>query len=70
MTVRGDPNVKLVWPWDGHEACQVHRLSIDGVVCGRICKRCNVVQVFLIGPPGGGDVEGTFDIERVPSGSA
>ena len=67
--VRADPG-KMVWPWKGHESCQVHRILMHGEECGRICKRCNVVEYHFLASPGPMEVEGFFDIESVPSGSA
>ena len=58
----------MTWPWEGHEECQVYRLMRDGEECGRICKRCMVVEIHLVAESGHIEVE--LDIEIVPSGSA
>jgi hypothetical protein len=60
----------MIWPWPGHEEHGVQRLLMNGACCGRICKQCNVAEVHVVIPPGGGRFEGEFDIEPILSGSA
>jgi hypothetical protein len=59
----------MVWPWPGHEGCPVHRVFLRGQPCGRICRRCDVLEVHMLAEPGEAFSE-TLDIEPFPSGSA
>jgi hypothetical protein len=49
---RADTRRPMAWPWRDHEECQVYLLRLDGEVCGRMCKRCNVVEHHLLHDPG------------------
>ena len=67
--MKADTRKPMVWPWPEHEGCQAYLVRLRGEVCGRICKRCNVIETHLLVDPIEGRVSEQLDIDSIPVGS-